>query len=519
MSAPKWFMIARNEYRIRTSSIRGIRPFFPFLVIGALAVFVLFIAPLIVNLLIDEIIAFFLSQIAAVMVQALLFMFFLVFITLPITDMLREIKVGQQGIFLSAPIKSSDLLLGEFLGELPLYAIMIAIITGLFTAVLDPLGIDMVQKVIIVLIFVITLSSALWIGTVIAALLRTKLGRSARGRDIGNSLALLVAIPMVAVMYAFIGGGILEVLADPEASGIIDTVLAVFPSTWGADVINGFISNPGNIMAVWSRTLTYFGGLVIFFVAVLWIGVKVADRAYSMETTTFTAAKANPDGAFYKTIKYLGGGRSFGTLLVSVFKVYSRRFQNLSWLAYVVCLVVMINIFFVRPEDLIGVIIMCCYMFALFAAVVASDVTLQGKETLFIYRKIPSGVGTLVKTRLIQGWLVVLPIVTVIMVATIAQVPETSFLSAVAYFGQVLFIAAAFVALAIGLFLLMPAYVQKGGEFLFNLVMPVLVSIFLLIACFKLFGETRGVLVMVPLSWLLGITLLFLGKRHLSRME
>ncbi|KYK31689.1 MAG: hypothetical protein HXS48_18445 [Theionarchaea archaeon] len=519
MSAPKWFMIARNEYRIRTSSIRGIRPFFPFLVIGALAVFVLFIAPLIVNLLIDELIAFFLSQIAVAMVQAMLFMFFFVFITLPITYTLRDIKTEQQGIFLSAPIKSSDLLLGEFLGELPLYAILITIITGLFTAVLSPLGIDMAQKAIIVLVFVITLSSALWIGTVIAALLRTKLGRSARGRDIGKAFAVLIAVPLVAIMYAFIGGGILEVLADPETSGMIKTILALFPSTWGADVIIGFISNPGNMTAVWSETLTHFGGLVTFFVAILWIGTRVADRAYSMETTTFTAAKTKPDGAFYKTIRYVGGGKSFGTLLASAFKVYSRRFQNLSWLAYSVCLVAMLNIFFVRPEDPIGVIIMSSFVYAMLAAVVASDVTLRGKETLFIYKKIPSGVGMLIKTRLIQGWLVVLPIVAVVMVVTVFQVPDIPFLSVLAYTGPVLLIAAAFVALALGLYLLMPAYTEKGGEFILNLVIIMQGSIFLFLACLILFGETRGMLVMILLSWLLGMTLLFLGKRHLSRME
>jgi hypothetical protein len=196
---------------------------------------------------------------------------------------MRDIKTEQQWLFLSAPIKSSDILLGEFLGELPLYGILIVVVIGVFTAILTPLGIDVLQKTIIVLVFLVTLSSALWIGTIIAALLRTRLGKSARGRDMGKALSVLIVLPMVALLYAFIGGGILEALADPGTSGIVKTVLSIFPSSWGAEIINGFASNPGNTGAVASGTLYRLGGLLAFFVGILWAGVRVADRAYSVE--------------------------------------------------------------------------------------------------------------------------------------------------------------------------------------------------------------------------------------------
>lgn len=145
MPAPKWFLIAKNQYRIYTSSVREIRPYFPLLVIGALAVFVFFIAPLIVDVFVDELTAFFLSQVAVVVVQILLFMLFFLFITFPITFALGDIKIEQQWLFISAPIKASDILLGEYFGQLPLYAILITIITGFFTAILAPLQISMTQ--------------------------------------------------------------------------------------------------------------------------------------------------------------------------------------------------------------------------------------------------------------------------------------------------------------------------------------------------------------------------------------
>jgi len=516
---PKWFVIARNEYRLLTSSIRPLRPFFPFLVIILLAVFVVYIAPYLVNLFVNEIVAFLLSQAAVIMLQVMLFITFLFFVWFPVSLMLRDIRSEQQGILLSAPIRSSDILLGEYLGELPLYAIIIAIITGLFTALLDPLKIDILQKGAIVAVFVITLSCALWIGTVIAAVLRTKLGRTSRGRDIGKSVAVLIAIPFVGIMYAFIGGGVVESLSDPASGGILKSILAIFPSSWGADIISLLASNPGNSGAIALNILTRFAGIIIFFGIVLWIGVRIADRAYTMELTSFTAAQAAPDGVFYKTIKSVGGGSSFGTLLVSTLKVYGRRFQNLSWVAYTVMLAVLINIFLIKPEDPVPVVMMSSFIIALLAAVVASDLTLRGKETLLLYKKIPSGVGKLIKMRLAQGWVIVIPVVAVVTGISLALLPEASFLTMIKSVGLVLVTAVSYVVLALGVFLLLPAYTEKGGEFMLNLMIIIQGSVFLYIGCLIIFDEFWGSLMVPLLSWLLGSALLVLGKRHLEKME
>jgi len=228
---PKWLVVARNEYRIRTSKIRKIRRYFPILVIGLLAVYVAFIAPAVVNLFIDDFQRLILSQAAEAMVPILLFMIFIYFIMIPITETLREEQTGQLEIFLAAPIKPSDILLGEFLGEMPFYAIFVTVITSFFTAVLNPLGLDIVQTAIIIIIFVVTFLSAFWIGTVIAAILRTKLGKTARGRDIGRALAMIIALPMVALIYAVMYGGLLDALADPGTSGMVRAILGLLPSS------------------------------------------------------------------------------------------------------------------------------------------------------------------------------------------------------------------------------------------------------------------------------------------------
>jgi hypothetical protein len=518
---PKWLVVARNEYRIRTSRIREIRPYFPILVIGLLAVYVAFIAPSIVSLFIDDFLAFFLSQAAVAMVQIILFMIFFYFIILPITYTLKEVQTGQLEIFLAAPVKPSDVLLGEFLGVMPFYAIVVTMIAGFFTAVMAPLGLDLVQIAIIIIIFVVTFFSALWIGTVVAAVLRTKLGKTARGKDIGKALALLIALPMIAIMYAIMGGGLLEALADPGASGMVRAILGLLPSSWGAEVIVGFASNPGNIGAVGFETLTRFGGLLAFFVAVLWLGAKAANRAYSIEPTTFTASRAKPDGAFYKTVKYLGGGESFGALLVSIFKDYGRRLENLSKIFYIVGLLFLMNILF-GGSDPEGALMMPLFMLPLLAAFVVGEVTLRGKDTLFIFKKTPSGVGRFVKARLLHGWLVVVPITAAITAVSAILSHQTTFALLAITALAILFVSA-IVAFVLGLSLLNPAFSDKSGNYVTNLMITMFAipnGLFLIpLIVFDLPLMQTLSYVTIPLSWLVGIVVLYLGKRNLGRIE
>ena len=66
---PKWLVVARNEYRIRTSKIRKMRRYFPYGAAGLLLVYVAFIAPALVNLFVEDFLALLLSQAAVAMVQ------------------------------------------------------------------------------------------------------------------------------------------------------------------------------------------------------------------------------------------------------------------------------------------------------------------------------------------------------------------------------------------------------------------------------------------------------------------
>lgn len=538
MVVPKWLVIARNEYRIQTSSIRRIRPYFPYITIGLLAVYVFLIAPPIVNLFINEFVAFIITQAAVPLVQIILFMFFFSLILFPISNTLREPQTSQIEIFLAAPIKPSDVLLGEFLGRMPFYAIAIAVITGTFTALLNPLRLDIAQNIIIIVVFVITFLSAFWVGTVITAILRTKLGKTARGKDIGRGLSVVIVLPLIAVMYAIIGGGMIEALLNPGTNSIVRAIMGLFPSSWGAEIFVGFASNPGNIGVNGLETLTRFGGLVAFFVTVLWLGVKLANRAYTLEPTTFTSSKAKPDGLFYRTVRYLGGGGSSGTLLVSIIKDYGRRLENISWIVYVVGLITMIGIFlsdpFTDPGD--PLFMLSLIAIPLLAGFVVGTVS-RGKETLFLLKKTPNGVGKFVKARLLQSWLISIPIIIAIMTVSTILVPQITSASILinAIWGSLRTMGC--VAFVLGLALLIPIFAEESRERTFGVMINLQLIFFATIGITigfpslglsfeRIFPDIEPLtrllldyLFQSAVISLVGIILLYFGARKLSRIE
>jgi len=535
---PKWFMVARNEYRISTSRIRSIRSYFPYLAIGLLAVYVAYIAPAFVGLFIDDFLAFIISVAAVPMVQIILFMFFFYLMLFPISDTLREVKTEQVEVFLAAPVKPSDVLLGEFLGKMPFYAIAITAVTGTFTALLNPLGLDIVQNAIIIIVFVITFLSAIWIGTVIAAVLRTGLGKTARGKDVGRALSVVIALPLVGVMYAIIGGGLIEALVDPATSGTVRTILSLLPSSWGAEIFVAFASSPGKIGAVGLETLTRFGGLTAFLVAVLWLGTKAANRAYSLESTTFTASTAKPDGFFYETVRFLGGGGSSGTLLATIFKDYGRRLENLSWIVYTVGLVAMISLFLSDPFSDPGdpLVILGLMAIPLLTGFVVGTVS-RGKETLFLYRKSPNGVGKFVKARLLQGWLITVPIAAAVMAIATGLVPQVTLFSLLTnvIWGSLRTMGS--VVLLLGLALLIPVFAEESRQRVFGIMINLQVVLFTTIGLEIGFsrlglsfrrvfpsldpftGTLFDYLLQTAIISLAGIVLLYLGKRKLSAIE
>jgi len=528
----EWIPFARNEYRLITSSIRSIRSYLPYLLTGSVFIFIFFLAPNLVNTFLDDFHAFILSQVALVLVQYIQLMIFFLFVGLPIASTIQDMKSNQLELIFSAPIKPSNLLLGEFLGKLPFYATFAAIIGGLFTAALTSLKLDVFQVTVILFIFIINFLTATWIGTACGGLLRSILSKTARGRDIGKGVAILIMIPPVVLFYAFMGG-FLESFKDPEIAKIFNGIVGIFPFFWGAEVIVSFAFNPGNFFAIEPEMVLRLIGLVSFFLAILWIGGKLSNRIYNLEPTSFGIAKANPKSRWYRWIYRIFGFNSFTILLSASLKNYFRKMKNITMLAYFIGLVVIMQLMMSLPEDPEAAFISNFFLGPLLAGLFASDVTLQGKENLLLYKQSPTSTLSMLKVKFAHYLLTMVPIIITINIAFNFVIYKLDILHIGLNLFLIILISSALILFNIGLFLCNPAYDEQKnkGEYMINFqisVFLVMIPFFILLISldnflYDLFGIVNvfyyAVGVFTLFIYLIALIVLFLGVRKLGSLE
>jgi hypothetical protein len=454
------------------------------------------------------------SQVALAIFELSLFSFSLFLVLMPISNTLRDEGVNRVELMLKSPVRPGDVLVGEFLGKTPVYAIIATFIIGLFTALLAPLGLSVLQTALIIFMAFINCLGSFWVGTVISGVARTTIGRTAKGKDWGKALSFIIALPMVAVFYSMINGNLQAMLLNPNTDGLVKALLGLFPSSWVAEIIVAFANNPANIAAVRMLTVTRVGGMMVFTGGSLWAGWMVLDRAYSLEPTNLGVSRVGPDGITYKAVRLLGGGGSFGALIVSAFKDYTRRLENLSQIGYVVGLLILIQAFFV--DDWGGGWTMGLLLGTVMALFLSSEATIRGKETLFIYRKTPGGVGRFMKSKLAQSWLLVLPVLALNMGVTALRFDTGFSVPILVSIGRVLLMSAANSAMAIGLSLVNPAWVQKSPAYMINMQLIAFIAMGSLIVPDMVFHMEW---LQIPLAWGVALVMLYLGYRKLSNME
>lgn len=524
ISNTKWLIIARNEYQMILNRIPKIKPYFPFIAVGTLLLYLVYLAPAIADILIEDAYSILFSYIAVAMIEIYLLIFFIVLITFQMSLAVREIKTGFMELYIKAPIKSSDLLLGEFFGKYPFYAIGITLFVGIFIGLLSPLNLDFFQVALIVLIFIINFTSAIWIGNLFSIMLRSRLAKSSRGRDIGKALAILIVLPSVILIYAVLGGAF-DVLQDPNANQLVKDILRFFPSSWGSKIIIDLVNNPGEISAMSTEAIFQLIALVFFFIFTLWFGVKIANRIYNLEPTSFGNSKAKPDGIVYNFVKRLGGNGSFGSILVYNFKNYVRKFENLSKLFYGIGLMVVMLVFLVNINEFDSEFVyMIAQIFSVIIALfVVAEITIQGKENLLIYKKTPLGENKFLLGKLVQYWITVVPLTIIFGIILTIQIPDVTQED---IFRNIIFIgilASAIVILAMGIFLLNPAYNDKAPETMINMQIlamgPSMIFLGLLIFIGR-FDSFYDILIPhVSIMWIIAITIFLLGKKKLSNIE
>ena len=189
------------------------------------------------------------------------------------------------------------------------------------------------------------------------------------------------------------------------------------------------------------------------------------------------------------------------------------------------------NILISQPDDPESAFVMSLFIGPILAAFVTSDISLQGKENLLLYKQTPTRTGKYLGMKLFQYLLIILPIVLVVETTINLLVPNITLEMLFLNVTLTLLVATAAIIFAIGLFLVNPAFHDKSGEFMINIqicVFGVTIAFFILLISldqilWDLFAIADALypaaVIYSVLQLIIGMIVFSFGAKKLSSME
>ncbi|UCE11003.1 MAG: hypothetical protein JSW61_03470 [Candidatus Thorarchaeota archaeon] len=419
-----WFHIAKAEFQVQTSGFRLHRKSVVLGFFSLGVVWALIIAPYLMAFVLTETLGIpqqVLVMIMPGLLRAGVMLVWVILLILPLSNALQEVKLGQWEILLSNNVKTREILVGSFVGKLTVYGIYVLYLAPLLVApfahVLDvaPIG----QALMYFTVFLTTVGT-IWLSQLLVTAIQSRLGASPRGKDIANAVA--IALSFVAIL-PLVG---LQLFAPLMSEILGMNVFLVFPFTWSADLMsqiavafNGIGLAAGGLdMALglhWSSNALLLG---LFSITLIVLGLVSADHLFTIRVSTKAKSVANKqsENVILRGVRRVAGV-SFGVLVVTGFKDFARKAQNLSRLALLLLLASIAPVFIhVRGGelDLTSVNVMMSLMLGFLGAQVFGGTGfLESKDQLWMIQAAPHGVKRYMEAKTVQSILLIAPIVLV----------------------------------------------------------------------------------------------------------
>lgn len=555
-----WLQIAKAEFLVLTARFKGRRKLFVGLLLTLGIVWVAWIAPILVKLVLDVLVP--ITQIHLIlqimlpglMRAVMLFLWMLVLIT-PLSQALTEIKIGQWEILLASNAKTRDILAGTFLGKIPIYTLYILFLAPILLApFVSAFQVSLLGLMLIYTTLILMVLTPLWVSNVICAAIQAKLGDSPRGNDIAKAIAMLLGlITLIPVLG-------LQLFA-PQLSAILGmNIFLVLPSTWSADLVSWLVITFNGINLSASQIASFqsileldlfTNGLLttLFGVTCVGVGLLSADRIFTyrigMRTETTSTVKRKRS-----LLRHLGRIRpsSFGVLVVTSLKTFYRKAQNLSKIAMAVTMALMLPFLVILVYGQRGPITLDSLLpitgsGLAYAGIMAFSGTsfLEGRDQLWIIQTAPHGASRFVKARLLVALFLALPLslVPITAIAILMSIDSFGFLGLLAY-GYLMVCGAALLGTGITAFspnyedmkspvhtrnmmiaMMICLFVTMAGPLLLSFISRITMGVSLdtLLANLGLASEMGRAIIATASLLVLGGVLVMVGTRRLGRVN
>ena len=425
----KWLQIAKAEFFVLTARFKGHRKLFMSLVLSFGLLWAVYFAPLVVALVIE-----FLTPITQIhvilqimfpgLMRAVMLLLWMLLLIGPLSHALSEIKIGQWEILLASNVKTRDILVGTFLGKIPHYMLYVLFLAPLILSpFLSALQVSLLGQLLIYTTLTLMVLTIIWLSNIICAALQAKLGDSSRGNDIAKALALLMGLIAIIPVLG------LQLFATQFSVILGLNVFLVFPFTWSADLVS-WLAITFNGINLTASQIAHFqnvlqfdlltNGLLVLVFGVMCIGIGLlsAERlfTYRIGARTENVRTVKSENILLQGLRKISPS-SFGSLVVTCFKTFFRKVQNLSKIAMALTLSIILPFLVILvyghrspimldsllPITGLGLAIMGIMAFA-------GTSFLESKNQLWMIQAVPHGTSRFVKARLVIAFLIALPI-------------------------------------------------------------------------------------------------------------
>ncbi|MFW9940845.1 MAG: hypothetical protein ACFFFT_07380, partial [Candidatus Thorarchaeota archaeon] len=341
-----WKIIVKHEIRLKTYRYRKNRKLFLIIIYSIFLYWGFYLGPNVFDIILSNVAQGIPSEFIYVSVKFIeyfLTSFFLIILIYPLYNLYRKAEIGHNEILLASPISPGDIFLGEFLGKLIFYFLIILGFGPVIISLLNQIRtLNIFQYIAIYSSLFLLLTFSFLIGTIIANLLEHRMTKSKIAKDLGKSFLLLLSIIVVAMFYIL--RFFFEIILSNPAYKIW---LIFYPSFWYSNMIlfaidpslNLFNSLPDYVFVIENLSL----GTVIPSL-LLYVSYKNADHFYSLEKNPenedFISIK---EGRFYKIIRKITP-QNWKRLIITQFKQFLRKKENLFKVIYIGALILVIGI-------------------------------------------------------------------------------------------------------------------------------------------------------------------------------
>jgi hypothetical protein len=414
----QWLAIAKAEYLVLSASMRPHRRAYLGILTSLAFIWAIIGAPILIGGLISAIIPMatlqpLLQVIFPGLMRTVALFLWIVLLLFPLSYALQEIKIGQWEIFLSNNVRTRSILAGTFFGKIPLFGLIVIFLAPLLiTPLVLAFEVNLIGQILIYGVITLMSLCTIWLSNFITSVIQARLGDSSRGNDIAKALAMIVAIVVIIPMY-----GLMFFLPTmSEMMGM--NAFLILPSTWFADTMSWFavafngvgltgsqVIGFGSILQLNMLTSTVLmGGFVL---ATVGLALGMSDRVFTIEAgvRTEVVITVGKENFILRGVRRLSPG-PFGSLMVTNFKDFMRKAQNLSKIFYGVILAIILPVLMTSIDveyiQMREMFLMIVAMMALVGAMpFAGTGFLESKDQLWIIQSTPSGASKFVKSRIV----------------------------------------------------------------------------------------------------------------------